>query len=864
MLNSQPIKGLKILTLLGLMLMTFASAWNTVNAETEDVQAAQSLKGIPGKIEYSSDEDLVAWQRLQYGMFIHWGLFSQLGGVWNDAPVTKGYSEQIQMWANIPEADYIRVAADNFKAEKFDPDAICSLAKDAGMKYVVITSKHHDGFAMFDTATTNYNVVEKTPYGKDPLKELANACRSIGLQFGVYFSLVDWHEGHAFDNNNNNPIPASMEPIIENQLRELMTNYGPIAEVWFDMSSPTQAQSKKFAQIVRDLQPHAAINSRIWNNESDFRTLGDNQIPTSILDGAWQTPASIYHSTWGYRSWQVRDNLEGKVRDLVIGLTSVRARGGNYLLNIGPRGDGSVVEFEADVLRAIGSWLDKHPGAVLGASATRFGKQPWGEVTVNDRDLFLHVTNWPSTGELTLSGLATQVLKVQGDGDSGEFEWRRDGDDLIISIPKQPTDSILPVIKVELADELRIIPAKTQMISNEGTWTINSSSLDLGRSYYDGGSYYTNKQSTIRQTAYLASPKGGQVYLELNGKATSAGMKYRVEIGNRSYVVTGDELTKGKIGPFTVPANEVTPFTITLAEPAYFSQDLGLQFTSASIAMQSNSSMLSGAGIVDAGGSFDLTYGLSNVKGDIYAQDLTFSYDPAKLEFVAADSLKTGFQIITKNEVPGQIRILAASLGQDQVINSDGNLLKLTWKAKSLTESAQTEITLSDAVVSDGQGVETQLLGASHSLSIIYTAPVDKSALHDAISSAQSLYDSAVEGDKVGQYPVGSKAVLNAAIESAQAVADDAAATQEQVNAAVSDLNAAMSAFAASINVAVPGDLNEDGKVSIGDLAIVAKYYGKTSSDPDWETIYKVADLKKDGIIDIEDLVILAQLILES
>lgn len=547
----------------------------------KDDNKIQEIKGIKGAIEYSTDERIAAWQRLQYGMFIHWGIYSELSGVWNEEPVKEGYSEQIQMWANIPKEDYLKVAK-KFTAEKFNPKEICALAKDAGMKYIVITSKHHDGFAMFDTATTDYNIVDSTLYGKDPLKELADECRKQGLKFGLYFSLVDWSQGHDFDKNNCNPIPESMEPIIEEQLRELMTNYGPIAEVWFDMSSPRPQQSRKFANIVRQLQPQAVINSRIFNNIGDFRTLGDNEVPDSIIDGPWQTPASIYHSTWGYRSWQVRDDFEEKVRELVIGLASVTARGGNYLLNIGPRGDGSIVEFEAHVLRGIGAWLRRHPEAVIGASATRFGGQPWGEITVNNHDLFLHVINWPETGELRLPGLMTDVVKVQEDGDANDLEWKQEGSRLIISLPPQPKDPVLPVIRVKLAGELRIMPQKTLAPSDDGTWTIYPEDVYLGRSYADQGDYFSVRQTIVRQTAYIYTLKGGKVYLQLNGEANPH-ERYRVEIGEDSYIVTGQQLTKEIIGPFTVPPKEITAFTITLWEPDYATKDIELKFKSARI-----------------------------------------------------------------------------------------------------------------------------------------------------------------------------------------------------------------------------------------------------------------------------------------
>ncbi|TXK76979.1 hypothetical protein FU659_24030 [Paenibacillus sp. N3.4] len=213
--------------------------------------------------------------------------------------------------------------------------------------------------------------------------------------------------------------------------------------------------------------------------------------------------------------------------------------------------------------------------------------------------------------------------------------------------------------------------------------------------------------------------------------------------------------------------------------------------------------------------------------------------------------------------MPGHIRILAASLGASQAVNTDGNLLKLTWKAKALTESAQTAISLSSAVVSDDNGVETQLQGVSHNVSITYVISVDKTVLNNAISNAQSIHDSAVEGSGDGQYPAGSKGVLQSAIERAKAVANNTAASKEEVNTAVTDLNAAISAFTASIITRVPGDLNGDSKVTIGDLAIVARYYGTSSADPDWD-LYKFADLNHDGKIDIEDLAIVARVILES
>ena len=308
------------------------------------------------------------WQQLRFGMFIHFGLYSVPAGVWNGKKVEFGYSEQIFHHGHITKTEYEALAA-KFNPINFDPDQIAGLAVDAGMKYIIITSKHHDGFSMFHTKHSRFNVVDATPYGQDIVKQLAQACARHGLKFGVYFSWIDWHYPHAMPMSlhNSDPIPPKHMEFNLAQVEELMSNYGPIVEVWFDMGAPTPEQSRDMAAVVRRLQPDAMINGRIWNDQGDFVTLGDNELPTRLIADPWQTPASIYHSTWGYRSWQLREDLNGKIADLTSGMRQVFEQGGNYLLNIGPRGDGSIVEFEAEVLHGIGKWirenqiLDKKP-----------------------------------------------------------------------------------------------------------------------------------------------------------------------------------------------------------------------------------------------------------------------------------------------------------------------------------------------------------------------------------------------------------------------------------------------------------------------------------------------------------------------
>jgi alpha-L-fucosidase len=347
-------------------------------------------------------------------MFIHWGLYSVAGGEWNDQPVKEGYSEQIQAHARIPMADYGKLAK-QFRAPKWDPDAVARLAKAAGMKYVVITSKHHDGFSMFGTKASDYNVVKATPYRRDVIQGLAQACARQGLKFGVYYSTIDWHfpGGTGIDMpRNDNAIPPAHEKFNVAQLRELMSNYGPLTEIWFDMGKPTPQQSKRFADTVHSLQPDCMVSGRVFNHQGDFTVMGDNRIPDYVIDEPWQTPASIYHETWGYRSWQKREDQAGKTNEHIVKLVEVVSRGGNYLLNIGPRGDGSVVEFEASILQGIGEWLKVNGEAIYATQPQPFRNLDFGHATVTPGRLYLLVRNWPRDGKLSLPGLQTKLRRA--------------------------------------------------------------------------------------------------------------------------------------------------------------------------------------------------------------------------------------------------------------------------------------------------------------------------------------------------------------------------------------------------------------------------------------------------------------------
>lgn len=402
-----------------------------------------------------------AWQARKFGLFIHFGLYSMLGGVWNGKRVTQGYSEQIQSFAPVP-IDQYEALAKRFDPAKFDPDAIVALAKAAGMRFIVLTAKHHDGFAMFHTMQNRYNVVDATPYKRDVVKELADACARAHMPFGVYYSTIDWHWMHGqYRPDNDNPITPAQADFNVAQIRELMSHYGPISEVWFDMGKPTPAQSARFARAVHALQPQAMVSGRVWNHQGDFTVMGDNREPDEGMEEPWQSPASMFPDTWGYRSWEKRGDLPGKVRENIARLVRVVSAGGNYILNIGPQGDGSVVPYEAGVLRGIGAWLKPRGEAIYGTHASPFGKLDFGYATLGAHMLYLFVAKPPADGVLHLPGVVDTRFgrgHVLGDAQASVARVATDASGASVKVDGLAHAGYMPVVAVPIDGVLHVRP----------------------------------------------------------------------------------------------------------------------------------------------------------------------------------------------------------------------------------------------------------------------------------------------------------------------------------------------------------------------------------------------------------------------
>ena len=342
----------------------------------------------PGGPAPSGSQDAkMAWFReAKFGLFVHWGLYAIPAGEWKGER-SPGIGEWVMHRMQIPVKEY-ELLTKQFNPFKFDADEWVKLAKDAGMKYIVITSKHHDGFALYHSKTSPYNVVDATPFRRDVLRELADACARQGMRLGFYYSQAqDWHDPNGAGNtwdfgpDEKKDFDRYLREKAEPQVKELLTGYGPVCLVWFDTPRMmTEERSQRFVDIVRQLQPATLIDGRL-GARGDYVTTGDNVIPDLAREDDWETPATINH-TWGFR----RDDEDWKSPgDILFKLIDIVSKGGNYLLNVGPDADGVIPRASAENLRTVGRWLKVYGEAVYGAGRSPFGEE-FGEFSATQKD----------------------------------------------------------------------------------------------------------------------------------------------------------------------------------------------------------------------------------------------------------------------------------------------------------------------------------------------------------------------------------------------------------------------------------------------------------------------------------------------
>ncbi|HKC66072.1 MAG TPA: alpha-L-fucosidase [Pyrinomonadaceae bacterium] len=429
-----------------------------ITVSIAQTQKAQTATQAGVTAEQERDRRLKWWREARFGMMIHWGLYSVPAGQWKGKPVS-GLGEWVMNHARIPVAEYEKLAK-QFNPVKFNADEWVRLAHDAGMKYIVITAKHHDGFAMFHSKVSKFNIVDATPFKRDPLKELAAACQKYGIKLCFYYSQTqDWHEPDAvgndwdFKDESKKNFTRYFEEKVKPQVTELLTNYGPIGLIWFDTPrNITREQSQELVDLVHRLQPDCLVSGRVGHGLGDYDSAGDNQISVGKVKRDWETPVTM-NDTWGFKS---DDHNWKPVNILIQQLVQVSSRGGNYLLNVGPTSEGLIPQPSVERLSQVGQWLKVNSDAVYGTMPSPFPYElPWGLITTKPGKVFLHVFNWPQK-ELVLYGLKSRVERAYLLSNKAKLKFAQQQDApsdhyaLNIQLPAQPPDKYDSVIVLEI------------------------------------------------------------------------------------------------------------------------------------------------------------------------------------------------------------------------------------------------------------------------------------------------------------------------------------------------------------------------------------------------------------------------------
>jgi alpha-L-fucosidase len=503
------------------------------------------------------------WREAKFGMFIHWGIYSvPAQGEWyfyNARKQVKDYEPY----------------AKQFDPVKFNARQWVKIAKDAGMKYIVITSKHHDGFCMFDSKLTDYNIVKATPFHRDPLKELAAECRRQGLKLCFYHSIMDWHHPDYLPRRpweaETRPVAdASLDRYIEHlkgQLRELLTNYGPIGIIWFDGGwehNADELHSKEVNALIRSLQPGILINDRNQLPEdysTPEQTIPANAFPNGRL---WETCMTM-NNNWGYAR---DDNNWKSPEDLIHKLCDIASKGGNFLLNVGPTELGEIPQPSVDRLKQVGEWMKVNSESVYDTTKSPFKKLSFdGRCTQKGNTLYFQVFHWPDEG-ISLPPLPLKTMKgtakILGHSEPVSTRETTEGgaDILLVQKPAQ-VDPVATVLKIEFKEAPQITDVSSANRANaDGSFTLKAEDADLHGSgaqvetkdNIPNIGFWTNQNDTVSWDVDVPKEGDYTVEIEYACPPESAGSTYRVRAGNATEGVMGTIGDTGDWAKFRVEA----------------------------------------------------------------------------------------------------------------------------------------------------------------------------------------------------------------------------------------------------------------------------------------------------------------------
>lgn len=464
-------RWLVFLAFSGIFLMTCAGFFSCKESEEISAGIESGVHQTKKETKEERDERMAWWREARFGLFIHWGLYAIPAGEWKGET---RHAEWILTTAQIPVSEYEKFAP-QFNPVRFDPEEWARNAKDAGMKYIVITSKHHDGFCLFDSKLTDYDVMDATPFKRDILKELADECRKQGIKMCWYHSIMDWHHPDYLprrDWETRSSEGAGFERYgkhIKGQVKELLTLYGEIGVMWFDgewENTWTPERGVDLYHHVRSIAPEVIINNRVGKGRAgmagtfdpatspgDFGT-PEQEIPDTGLGYDWETCMTM-NDNWGYNK---NDHNWKSTQDLIRKLVDIVSKGGNFLLNVGPTAEGLFPQPSVDRLKEIGDWMSINGESIYGTTASLFENLGWGRSTTKGNKIFLHVFDWPEDGKLYVPGLVSRAQRIYPLANPQvKLSIDYQAGAAILSLPEKALDPNASVIVLEFVEQPEVV-----------------------------------------------------------------------------------------------------------------------------------------------------------------------------------------------------------------------------------------------------------------------------------------------------------------------------------------------------------------------------------------------------------------------
>ena len=527
-----------------------------VSATDQIAPPKTAVASVASPLDPTKDSRLAWWREARFGMFIHWGVYSALGGEWKGQPVT-GYSEHIMRLCRIPRETYLQEVVKPFNPTAFDAESWVRTAKETGMQYIIITAMHHDGVAMYDSKIDDYNVVATSAFGRDPLRELKNACDRNGVKLGVYYShAIDWSlSGDPRFPEPNGPErrKACVERKALPQILELLRNYHP-AILWGDTPHLNPKElNEEILLAVRREDPDVIINGRLAGAvHGDYVTTSDRPAEFPLMNAPGEEDWEAIPTTNESYGYHQHDKSHKPAEHFIRLLAKAAARGGNILMNIGPRGDGTIAPEDQNILNAIGRWWGINGESIRGTVRTPLSPQAWGESTRKGNTLYLHVFHWPSDGQLLVGGLKGDISRISLMAvPNHNLAFRRQGQDIAISIPKDCPDSADSVLIVECKDPPEGDGAFLLQTSMPNTLSVfiadilgrlpgkDSWSLGKGQAISSHVTGWSRKECAVRWNCRLDSPADFLVSLNYDAPP-DGGLKQVDSIGGTMQATNQD------------------------------------------------------------------------------------------------------------------------------------------------------------------------------------------------------------------------------------------------------------------------------------------------------------------------------------